>query len=237
MKKLLATLVVLSLAPAPPDRGAADSEAEEVALYQQVMRDEELDKKTARKQASEEKEEDSEPALWHPKKLPPPGLYRAGLVPFFLNVDLLMRWFGLAVLIFLAIFVTAKAKGQIDTPNLGMASFGAWFVITKRTIWRSSPMLAAAKSWRPGPWPDGGKARRRRVRVQGRRPPGSSVPDEGRQAVHGAGHAGCEAALASARMGRATLLISGALGIVEPSAWRAKCIYNRTAAYQLSGRA
>jgi hypothetical protein len=105
------------------------SEAEEVALYKQVMRDEELEKKAAQEQVEdeEEEEEEVEPVGWHPKMPPPAGLYRSSFVSFFANLEVFFRLSCFAFLLFIALFILDKALGLINVPNMGIASFGAWF--------------------------------------------------------------------------------------------------------------
>jgi hypothetical protein len=117
----------------PPGPSVADdglpprSEAEEVALYEQVMRDEELEKKAAREQEKKEQEEDAEAVVWLPKKPPPVGLYRSSVVSLFADLDLFFRLGSLAFLLFISLFVLDKAAWLTSVPNMGIASFGAWF--------------------------------------------------------------------------------------------------------------
>ena len=103
------------------------SEAEEVALYEQVMRDEELEKKAAREQAKKEEEEEAEVVIWRPKTPPPVGLYRSRMFSFFVNLELVFRLSCLAFLLFISLFVLEKALVLINMPNMGITSFGAWF--------------------------------------------------------------------------------------------------------------
>jgi hypothetical protein len=114
------------------ERSAPMTEAEEVALYQKVMREEELQKEAARKKALEEEEEEEESeeperVAWRPEKPPPRGLFRREFMRFFFNVELLIRLGFLAAVIFFSLFVLDKALAFINVPNMGIASFAAWF--------------------------------------------------------------------------------------------------------------
>jgi hypothetical protein len=104
------------------------SDAEEVALYRDVMREEELRQKAEReKNLEEEKSEEPERAAWRPEKLPPAGLYRSGYLRFFLSLELLFRLAFFSTAIFLSFFILSKAIAYLEAPNMGFASFGAWF--------------------------------------------------------------------------------------------------------------
>jgi hypothetical protein len=107
------------------------TEEQEVALYKQVLRDEELEKKSfhekAKQEEEEEEKEEPEPDLWHPKKPPPAGLYQASILSFFFSIELLIRWSCLAVLIFIVIFIIDKSLALISVRAAGIATFGAWF--------------------------------------------------------------------------------------------------------------
>jgi hypothetical protein len=49
------------------------------------------------------------------------------VVSFFANLDLCFRLSSLAFLLFISLFVLDKAMGLVAVPNMGIASFGAWF--------------------------------------------------------------------------------------------------------------
>lgn len=110
------------------ERTSPMSEAEEVALYKDVMREEELRQKAARgKKAEAQEVERPERAAWRPEKPPPAGLFRSGSLRFYGSLELLFRLAFLSTAIFLAFFIVSKALAYLDAPNAGFASFGAWF--------------------------------------------------------------------------------------------------------------
>jgi DNA-directed RNA polymerase subunit RPC12/RpoP len=128
--------VTPSVRSAQGDSVSTRSEAEEAALYKQVMRDEELEKRAMREKSAsdddadeedEDTEESEEPSHWLPKKPAPSGLYCAKAFFFLFDPDSLIRLCFLAIFVFFTLILFEKAFDCMNVPAMGISTFGPWF--------------------------------------------------------------------------------------------------------------
>jgi hypothetical protein len=147
--------VILSdLSPAEKISNALDdllpprSEAEEVALYEQVMREEALQKAALEKNSLDEEEdeqqaEEVEQPLWQPAKPPPPGLFRSGILPFLFDLNLQIRLGGLVVAFCITFFLLDKALALISVRGI-LTWFAGMFFLAVSVVFALGSFIYAA---------------------------------------------------------------------------------------------